>query len=177
MTRRSSALAAALALCLVPHLALASPGEDGEEREKTRLIFEMKGYALSLWTVLDEQVTGESYTLGTNRFRFDTDARYGERLNLKAQIDLELYAGSLIRSPLWDGAGEPQDTSYWDFDGGRRRGSSLFQRQSIHRLYVTYETDALRTDVGKQRVAWGVMRYWRPTDVFNPESPLQIEAG
>ena len=30
--------------------------------------------------------------------------------------------------------------------------------------------------VGRQRIAWGTAHFWSPTDVFNPISPLQIEA-
>jgi len=140
--------------------------------------FELKGYGLSLWShvgpVPGSPVVG---TLGTNRLRLETDTRYRRRLNLKVIADLELYAGAVVRSPYWSLAPEPQDGSYWDLDGGEQRGNSTYTRQSLHRVYMTWEAPGLRLDVGKQRIAWGVMRFWRPTDFFNAESPLQIETG
>ena len=145
--------------------------------EKKKVKFELKGHALSLWSLLDDTPTSEDTHLGLNRLRLDSDLRYGANLHLKIITYLELFAGKSVRNPLFAATATPQDNVYWDFDGGEQHGSSLYTRQSLHRLYLTYETEGLRTDIGKQRIAWGVMRYWRPTDLFNPESPLQIQSG
>ena len=48
---------------------------------------------------------------------------------------------------------------------------------ALYRANIYYNPGFARFDIGKQRIAWGAMRFFRPTDFFNPESPLQIEAG
>ena len=167
---------ARLLLPLLLFLSLHLIGTNAWAKDK-KLKFELKGHALTLWSILDDTPNTEDTHLGINRLRLDSDLHYGKTLHLKLITDLELFAGKSVRDPLFTAGATPQDGVYWDFDGGEKHGSSLYTRQSLHRLYLTYETEGLRTDIGKQRIAWGVMRHWRPTDLFNPESPLQIQTG
>ena len=149
----------------------------GEEK-KEELEFEVKGHVLGLSTFSEEKEgINEHRFLSKNRLRLDFDLRYRRILNLKMIADLELYAGGVARSEGFSSAIEAQNSSYWDFDGSKGHGSSLYSRQSLYRLYLTYESPGLRLDLGKQRLAWGVMRHFRPSDLFNPESPLQIQQG
>lgn len=157
-----------------PALASEGPGTDAAPSPWR---FDTKGYGMALWSFLDEPLTGERESLGTHRLRLESDLRRGRRWNLKTVLDLEGYGGSLVRSSAFDRAAEPQDPSYWDLDSASRRSSDVVLRAALHRLYLTFETPEVRADVGKQRIAWGVMRFWRPTDLFDPESPLQIESG
>jgi hypothetical protein len=112
-----------------------------------------------------------------SRLRLETLTRFDNHLSLQVTGDLSLFAGSLVRTSLWDQAVEQNDGNYLDLSGGFNYNSSLYFRQSLYRAYLTWETEKMRIDTGRKRVSWGVMRFWRPTDLFNPEMPLQIETG
>ena len=47
---------------------------------------------------------------------------------------------------------------------------------SIYRGYAAFRSRHSTLTIGRQRVAWGTARFWSPADIFNPLSPLQIEA-
>lgn len=146
------------------------------EREKS-LEFKLKGYCSSLWVFLAPGGGGGGQTLGTNRLRLETDTFYKKKLHLKLITDLEGFAGNMVSSPAWGQMSNGQAGSYWNLSTGKKASDSLYLRSSIYRAYFTYESGSTMFYAGKQRVAWGVMRFWRPTDIFNPESPLQIEGG
>lgn len=172
--RRITRVSVALMLWLAVPVCAAEPGFGEEE---SSFAFEVKGHTLWLLTYLQERQTRRNFTLNTGRLRLDTDVRYQDRLNLKVVLDLEAFGGNLVSSPFWEGLEDPQVGSFWDLSNGDKTEDSVFLRYSLYRAYVTYESDAVRVDAGKQHIPWGVMRFWRPTDLFFPESPLQIESG
>lgn len=45
----------------------------------------------------------------------------------------------------------------------------------VERLYAQYEQEAFRLRLGRQAVSWGVGRFFRPTDLVTPRTPLSAE--
>ena len=43
------------------------------------------------------------------------------------------------------------------------------------RLYLTWYQGRFDMTVGRQRIAWGTSWVWNPTDLFNPQSPLDFD--
>jgi len=43
------------------------------------------------------------------------------------------------------------------------------------RLWVDWTKDKFEITVGRQRIAWGTSWVWNPTDLFNPQSPLDFD--
>lgn len=112
-----------------------------------------------------------------SRLRLESMTKFDDNLSLQVTGDLNLLGGSLVRTNLWDQSVSQDDGNYLDLTGGFYYKNSLYFRHSLHRAYLTWETDRMRLDTGRKRLSWGVMRFWRPTDFFNPERPLQIESG
>jgi hypothetical protein len=136
---------------------------------------DLRGSVTSLWTFV--YTDPENYTLNTNRLRLDGRAFHGENLSFRLIYDIEAFTGNLVSSPVWAHVKNPQGKSYLNFAWGFKPADSVYLRNSIYRALVTYDVNQTRFVLGKQRVAWGVMRFWRPLDMLNTESPLQIEAG
>ena len=43
------------------------------------------------------------------------------------------------------------------------------------RLWLDWVKDQFEVTVGRQRIAWGTSWVWNPTDLFNPQSPLDFD--
>lgn len=43
------------------------------------------------------------------------------------------------------------------------------------RLWLDWVKDKVEVTVGRQRIAWGTSWVWNPTDLFNPQSPLDFD--
>ncbi len=43
------------------------------------------------------------------------------------------------------------------------------------RLWLDWVKDKFEVTVGRQRIAWGTSWVWNPTDLFNPQSPLDFD--
>jgi len=163
---------------LLLFFTITSPSLYGdEENEEPALELEVSGYFKTLWTFINDTDAGQEYTLNTNRFRLDTQTFIGKKMCLNLTYDVEARTGNIISSPFWDDIKNPQAASYWNLWSGTDLNSSFSLSHSLYRANFYYNPGFARFDIGKQRIAWGVMRFFRPTDLFNPESPLQIEAG
>lgn len=170
MNRRSLCVLAVLfLLCVVPPRGVCEEKPDGGFR------LELRGHVTTLWTWLDS--FNSSNTLNTNRLRLEAAAFCGKNLSLHLTNDFAAYTGNFVSTPAFDLIKNDQQLSYWNLSWGAYYYNSVFFQHSLYRAYLHYETDYVRMDAGKQRIAWGAMRYWRPTDFFNPVSPLQIETG
>jgi hypothetical protein len=150
----------------------------GEEKEQP-FRADLKGHVSSLWVFLKDRSNsaGGDSTFNSNRLRLEGRLFYLDHLTLTTVCDVEAFTGSFLATPSWAALSDPQATSLWDLMQSAPNGQAVELRQSVYRLYGTYQSDALSAVVGKQRIAWGVMRFWRPTDLFNTESPLQIDEG
>jgi len=147
----------------------AGPVPEGDVR------FTLNGYATTVWLFM--QGGGWNSTLNTNRLRLDTETFYRNNWSFRAAVDQEAFTGNLVSMPVWNLINNDQARSYWNLSVGNTYANGFYLRDSLYRLYLQYEARNLRMVAGKQRIAWGVMRFWRPTDFFNPTSPLQVEAG
>jgi len=159
--------------------AQAQDDSSSETPEKKESPFRTKlgGYATTVWVFSGSKKNHPSVTLNTNRLRLSLQTFYKEKLSLSLDYDLEAYTGNLVSSPYWNYIKNDQAGNYWNLLSGVKAGNAVYLRQALSRAYLTYEADYARFVAGKQRIAWGVMRFWRPTDLFNAESPLQIQQG
>ena len=60
------------------------------------------------------------------------------------------------------------DAVLWD------KGKSLGYLET-DRLWLDWVKDKFEVTVGRQRIAWGTSWVWNPTDLFNPQSPLDFD--
>lgn len=54
------------------------------------------------------------------------------------------------------------------------RGKSLGYLET-DRLWLDWTKEKIEVTVGRQRIAWGTSWVWNPTDLFNPQSPLDFD--
>lgn len=60
------------------------------------------------------------------------------------------------------------DAVLWD------KGKTLGYLET-DRLWLDWVKDNFEVTVGRQRIAWGTSWVWNPTDLFNPQSPLDFD--
>ncbi len=54
------------------------------------------------------------------------------------------------------------------------KGNSLGYLET-DRLWLDWVKDKFEVTIGRQRIAWGTSWVWNPTDLFNPQSPLDFD--
>lgn len=165
-----------------PGIARADEDKEGREPGKLEeklpsLTWKLSGYAKSLWVSQREKENNDEWTVNVNRLRLNNFIKYRNNLSLRVIYDLEAYTGNMVSTPYWDYLANEQEGSYWNLSTGSRTGKAAWINHSIYRAFLYWDAKFAQFTVGKQRVSWGAMRFWRPTDMFNAEDPLQIEAG
>jgi hypothetical protein len=134
------------------------------------------GYFKSLLTTSHSFFTGDAYGDDLNRLRLSFDGGWRRSLLVHVEYDNELHFGNLISEPDFNLVRQRQDDSYFDLLHIWVDEKHAYWDTSLYRGYLTLHYNNMELTVGRQRIAWGTAHFWSPTDVFNPISPLQIEA-
>ncbi len=154
-----------------------SLAQEAEKEKKSDFKSSLEGYIKTLWVFQWEKHTKKGWTLNTNRLRLNFLEKYKKNLAVRIIYDLEAFTGNTVSTPEWDYLASNKQDIYWDLSTGSKTGNSVYIRHNIYRAYLFYDAGFAQFNVGKQRISWGAMRFWRPTDMFNQEDPLQIESG
>jgi hypothetical protein len=134
------------------------------------------GYFRSLLTTSHSYFTGDAYGDDLNRLRLNFDGKWRNSLQFHVEYDNEVHFGNLITKPDFDLIRKRQDGSYFDLLHVWTDKAHAYWDTSLYRGYLEWRHHGAELTVGRQRIAWGTAHFWSPTDVFNPISPLQIEA-
>ena len=151
--------------------------QEKEPAKKSDFKSTVEGYVKTLWMFSKEKNSGKGWTLNTNRLRLNWLGKYKKNLAVRIIYDLEAFTGNTVSTPLWDYNANYKRDVYWDLSTGSKTGDATYIRHNIYRAYLFYDAGFGQFTLGKQRISWGAMRFWRPTDMFNPEDPLQVESG
>ncbi len=138
--------------------------------------YRFSGYFRNLLTASHSFFTGDAYGDDLNRLRLSFDGSWRHSLLVHVDYDNELHFGNLISEPDFDLVRQRQDSSYFDLLHVWLDQKHVYWDTSLYRGYLTMRHGNAELTVGRQRIAWGTAHFWSPTDVFNPISPLQIEA-
>jgi hypothetical protein len=134
------------------------------------------GYFKSLLTSSQSFFTGDAYGDDLNRLRLSFDGGWHKSLLVHVEYDNEVHFGNLISEPDFDLIRQRQDGAYFDLLHVWVDDKHAYWDTSLYRGYLTWRHNNTELTLGRQRIAWGTAHFWSPTDVFNPISPLQIEA-
>lgn len=134
------------------------------------------GYYRNLLTASHSFFTGDAYEDDMNRLRLSFDGSWQRALTIHIDYDNELHFGDLTSEPDFDFVRQRQNGSYFDLLHVLLNEKHVYWDTSLYRGYLTLRHSNAELTLGRQRIAWGTARFWSPTDVFNPISPLQIEA-
>ena len=89
----------------------------------------------------------------------------GMRNRMLTGSEAMLSPQSISTDPGW------MDMSWnWVDNVGARHTLPLLVNTSLDRLYITFEKDKWKLQVGRQRVNWGQTFVWNPNDIFNTYS-------
>lgn len=164
---RRGALLAALMLCTGLARAQDAP---------SNFHYRFGGYYRSLFTASHSYFTGNAYGDSLNRVRLRFDGAWKQTLFLHVDYDNEAHFGNLITKPDFDLVRQRQANAYFDLLHVFVNEPHIYWDTSLYRGYLTMRKGPIELVVGRQRIAWGTAHFWSPADVFNPISPLQVEA-
>jgi hypothetical protein len=134
------------------------------------------GYYRNLVTASHSLFTGDAYGDDLNRLRLSFDGSWQDSITVHVDYDNELHFGDLMTEPDFDFVRQRQNGSYFDLLYVFLNKNHVYWDTSLYRGYLTVQHSNAELTLGRQRIAWGTAHFWSPTDVFNPISPLQIEA-
>ena len=117
----------------------------------------------------------EDYTLDLNRVRLEARGRPTDWLGFEVQYDHEAFLGSYLDTAQFRQLKTTRPATYWDLEDDYLDRGSVFARQRLYRGFVNVATPVADLLVGRQRIAWGSGRFWNPTDLLNPFSPIAVE--
>ena len=138
--------------------------------------FHFNGYYESLFSASRSIFTNDSYGDSLNRLRLSMDGIRGSSIFFHVDLDNEAHFGNLIGLPDFELVRQRQASAYLDLLHVNVDEPHAYWDTSIYRAFVVLRSGRATLTVGRQRIAWGTARFWSPADVFNPISPLQIEA-
>jgi hypothetical protein len=164
---KHGALLAGLMFC-----ALQARAQDST----SNLQYRFGGYYRSLFTASHSLFTGDAYGDSLNRVRLSFDGAWKQSLFVHVDYDNELHFGNLMTQPDFDLVRHRQGDEYLHLLHVWVNEPHAYWDTSLYRGYLTLRRGPMELTVGRQRIAWGTAHFWSPADVFNPISPLQVEA-
>lgn len=124
-----------------------------------------------------EEVGDRQVFESLTRLRAELSGRLNRHWSALVVYDQEVLAGDL--DTLESGISEGLSTESFLGAEGVIAGSEqagVIYRHRLYRGFLRFESDHFDVRVGRQRIAWGVGRLWKPLDRFQFVPPLAIEA-
>lgn len=137
--------------------------------------FSLKGYYKNLYFTTQSQGTGDRLHADLNRIRTEWDAKFWKKLSAKVIWDNEIIAGNYVNSPEFAFRQAQRNIPYGDLDYELVRQRDFFYGQHFYRAYARLDLDPVVFIAGRQKIDWGVMRLFSPTDLFTRLPIFDIE--
>jgi hypothetical protein len=138
--------------------------------------YRFSGVYRNLATASHSYFTGDPYADDLNRLRLSLEIGWKHTVFVHVDYDNELHFGNLNAQPDFDLVRQRQDNEYFGLQHVLLDETHAYWDTSLYRGYITVRHGAAELTLGRQRIAWGTAHFWSPADVFNPISPLQVEA-
>jgi hypothetical protein len=120
----------------------------------------------------DDQAWGDNL----DRLRLSYDGKYRDWFAVHLDYDNDVHEGNWIGLPDFEVVRDRQSAAWLDLQHIFVDGRHVYWDTSLYRGYVSVRRGPATLTVGRQRIGWGTARFWSPMDMFNPISPLAIEA-
>lgn len=178
-----------LALCAVTALPASAKqsyslpflmgGKDtaGKDTPKYHLPI-LSGYYKNLFTVSQTLANKRVSVSLLKRFRFKVEQKFTDELSATITYDNEMLFTNFSDTSDFDLIREKDQRrlALWDLDEVFFDEKHFYWKHAVYRAYLKYYTPKYQVIVGKQGIDWSRMRFYQPFDLFNPISPLDIEA-
>ena len=153
------------------------------EKQNTKFSLEklgisFSGYYKNLFTSSKTLNTEDNFYLDINRLRLAYKQTFTKNLSLQLTYDQEGLIHDIEHSAEMDLIRQKNqnDLAFLDLDHTASDKDHMYQRRSLYRAFIQYETDNLMATLGKQNIDWGRLRFYSPFDLFNPPSPSDLES-
>jgi hypothetical protein len=156
------------ALCVA--LGLLGVGASAQTVEDIRL----SGYYKNL-LLRSKTLDGAPYTLDLNRLRLEIKGQPSEALAFELQVDNEVLLGSYLRTADFQQRKDVPPPQYGSVRSNAVERRDLYGTLDLYRAHVQFTHGDADVRIGRQRIAWGTGRFWSPSDLLNPFSPLALE--
>ena len=117
---------------------------------------------------------GKSYGLNLTRFRLQGQGEYS-RLRSEWVYDHQFFSGTYLETLDYRSFGRRERRSFWDLEHEIAHKAQWSWRHRLHRAWLGWEASSGVLRLGRQRLGWGVQKFWSPTDVVNPFQPTSLE--
>jgi hypothetical protein len=138
--------------------------------------YRFSGYYRTLFSTSHSLFTGDPYADSLNRVRLSFDGHWNHSVLIHIDYDNQANFGNLITQPDFDFVRNRLDNTYFDLFHIWVNEPHVYWDTSLYRGYLVLRHGGAELTLGRQRIAWGTAHFWSPADVFNPISPLQVEA-
>jgi hypothetical protein len=136
----------------------------------------VSGLFRNLVTTSRSLVTPARYVDNLTRARLRVAGGRGYAFSYEVVADSETHVGNRVSLPDFAAIRSAGETTWLQLQGALVDETHVYSDLSLYRGLVVVRSASMTLTVGRQRIAWGAARFWSPADVFNPISPLQIEA-
>lgn len=143
--------------------------------EGDRFSLSLKGYYKNLVFNSTRAATDSPYTAELNRIRTEWDAVFFKILSAKVVWDNELIAGDYVATEEFARRQTARNDPYPDLDYELVRKNNFFYGQNFYRAAVRLDPGPLVLTVGRQKIDWGVMRFFSPVDLFTRLPIFDVE--
>jgi hypothetical protein len=155
---------------------LALPLHAQTDAAASNFQYRFGGYFRSLFSTSHSLFTGAAYGDSLNRLRLTFDSRWESSILLHFDYDNEAHFGNLMTQPDFEFVHNRLSNTYFDLFHVWVDEPHVYWDTSLYRGFVTFRHAGGELTLGRQRIAWGTAHFWSSADVFNPISPLQVEA-
>ncbi len=137
--------------------------------------FSLKGYYKNLFFETKRAATNDDMIADINRLRTEWDAKFGKIFSAKVIWDNEVIGGDYVNSEEFALRQTQRAEPYLDMDYELVRRNDFFYGQQFYRAYARVDAGPVVFVGGRQKVDWGVMRLFSPTDLFTRLPIFDIE--
>jgi len=136
-----------------------------------------KGYYKNLAVASRSIVSNKPFFGDLQRFRIEPTINIGDNLQIYAAMDNEMITGDYLKAPDFDLVKQKNEKNlnWLPVQWTLADKNGVYYTTYLYRGYIKYDDPKCQIIVGKQKIDWGRGRFWSPTDLFNPNSPLDIE--
>lgn len=151
--------------------------QDDKEMKGDGLIhLSTKGYYKNIPLASRSFSSNKPYFAELQRFRIEPTIDIGD-VQIYAALDNEMINGNFVKTADFDLVKQKSEKNLdwlpvqWTLIDEKENYYTTY----LYRGYIRYYDPKFQIIAGKQNINWGRCHFWSPMDLFNPNSPLDIE--
>ena len=128
---------------------------------------ELSGYVSEMPSLITMEPTGDVWYQNLLHLRLNGGWQFAKHWRIDAGMRNRFIAGS---ESLIDPSDANADRGLIDMSWNWLENKEMLGNTSFDRLFLTFEKDQWKVQLGRQRINWGQTLVWNPNDIFNTYS-------